>query len=343
MKALNLHNIAELVYEDVAAPILGENEVLLKIRACGICSSDVDRVFTTGTYHFPTIPGHEFSGEIVDVAPGVDTSLIGRRATVFPLLPCNRCEACQEKVYALCSNYKYFGSRNDGAFAEYLAVPTWNLVLFKDNVPFEVAALAEPAAVAHHAVDIGNVKRGDKVAIIGTGTIGILIGAFAKLKGAEVYVCGRRKESLDFVSEFGFHTIEVSQLKNTVEAVTDGMRMDVTFEAVGSNASLEDAIMSTKIGGVVVMTGNPKGDMTMARDAYWKILRWQLTLKGTWNSNFNEEKNDWKTVLGLMEEERFPFQKLISKTYKLEEHKQAFDYLRDHTTSKAKIMFTMGK
>ncbi|MEG0291415.1 MAG: galactitol-1-phosphate 5-dehydrogenase [Anaerovoracaceae bacterium] len=341
MKALNLHGIYNLIYEDVEAPVLKNGEVLVKIKACGICSSDVERVFENGTYHFPTIPGHEFAGEIVEVAEGVDTSLIGKRTSVFPLLPCFECDSCKKEAYAMCANYKYFGSRNDGGFAEYLAVPVWNLVLFDDTIPYEVGALCEPAAVSLHAVNMGNIKPGDKVAVMGTGTIGILIGVFAKLKGATVYMCGRRKESLDFVETFGLNTINIHNLKEEVDKITDSIRMDVCFEAVGSNSSMENAIMSTRSAGTVVAVGNPKEDFHLQKDVYWKILRWQLTLKGTWNSFYNKEENDWEAVTELMKEGDFPFEKLVSKTYRMDEYNEAFEYLRDKSISKSKVMFVM--
>ena len=105
MKACVLEAVNKLEYKDVPTPTPAAGEVLLRIKASGICSSDFSRVFKTGTYHFPTIPGHEFAGEIVQVGEGVDAALTGRRAVVFPLLPCNECEQCKLGNYALCSNY----------------------------------------------------------------------------------------------------------------------------------------------------------------------------------------------------------------------------------------------
>ncbi len=343
MKALNLHGINKLVYEEVQTPKAGEGEVLLKIRACGICSSDEERVLKTGTYHFPTIPGHEFAGEIVEVGTGVEDRYLGKRASVFPLLPCRMCSACEKGEYAMCSSYKYFGSRNDGGFAEYLAVPLWNIILLDDTIDFKVGALMEPAAVALHAVNIGDVKKDDHVAIIGTGTIGILIGAFCKIKGAHVYVCGRRRESLEKAEEFGFETICMNNLSAEVGKATNGERMDIVFEAVGSNEAMESAIMSTSNAGVVVAVGNPKGDFMLSKDVYWKILRWQLQVRGTWNSDYNEKKNDWKEVAELMKENGFPFEKLITKTYNLNEYQKAFDDLTDKTMAKTKLMFVMNE
>ena len=123
MRALVLHAVADLRLETVPVPELTAGCVLLQVQACGICSSDRERVFVTGTYHFPTIPGHEFAGRIVAVADDVDEALLGRRASVFPMLPCRTCDACKAKQYAQCSNYNYFGSRCDGGFCLYLVVP----------------------------------------------------------------------------------------------------------------------------------------------------------------------------------------------------------------------------
>ena len=102
MKACVLHNINDLRYEEVADPVMKPDEVLMKVRAAGICGSDIPRVFEKGTYHFPTIPGHEFSGEIVSVPEGGDVSLIGKKAAVFPMIPCMKCSACSIGEYAQC-------------------------------------------------------------------------------------------------------------------------------------------------------------------------------------------------------------------------------------------------
>ena len=134
MKALNLHAVGDLRYEEVPDPVREKGEVLMKVRACGICGSDIPRIFKKGTYHFPTIPGHEFAGEIVDAD---NKELIGKRAAVFPLIPCRQCAACETGNYAQCSHYDYYGSRRDGGFAEYIAVKEWNLVFFDDSLSFE--------------------------------------------------------------------------------------------------------------------------------------------------------------------------------------------------------------
>ena len=111
MKAYRLHGINNLLYEDVELPELVPGWCLVRVKAAGICSSDIPRIFTKGTYHFPTIPGHEFSGVVEKVGSEKDQEWIGRKVGIFPLIPCRKCEQCRQKKYELCSNYDYTGSR----------------------------------------------------------------------------------------------------------------------------------------------------------------------------------------------------------------------------------------
>ena len=92
---------------------------MIEVQAAGICGSDIPRIFTTGTYHFPTIPGHEFSGKVVEVFDESGVSWLGKRVGIFPLIPCKECAPCQKEAYEMCTNYNYLGSRCDGGFAEY--------------------------------------------------------------------------------------------------------------------------------------------------------------------------------------------------------------------------------
>ena len=123
MKAYVLHGIGDLRYEDVGLPALAEGTVLVRVRAAGICGSDIPRVYRTGAYSHPLIPGHEFSGEVVRVGAGVDGAWVDKRVGVFPMIPCMGCPQCQKGQYEMCRNYNYLGSRTDGGFAEYVRVP----------------------------------------------------------------------------------------------------------------------------------------------------------------------------------------------------------------------------
>ena len=129
MKAWVLHGVNDLRLETVPIPLPEEQEVLVEVKATGICGSDIPRIYHTGAHIHPLIPGHEFSGEVVEVGKGTDRKWIGQRVGIFPLIPCGECGLCRKKQYEMCRNYSYLGSRRNGGFAEYAAVPAWNLVL----------------------------------------------------------------------------------------------------------------------------------------------------------------------------------------------------------------------
>ena len=146
-------------------PELREKDVLVKVSACGVCGSDIPRVLETGTYHFPTIPGHEFGGTIAEAGSGVSKELCGKRVAVIPLIPCKTCKSCETGQYAQCEHYDFLGSRNDGGFAEYVKVPESNLLFVPENVDEEAVAFLEPISVALHVVQNCRVNYGDSVAL----------------------------------------------------------------------------------------------------------------------------------------------------------------------------------
>jgi L-iditol 2-dehydrogenase len=343
MKALVLHEIGKLTLDEVEVPELTPGTVLLKIKACGICSSDVERVFINGTYHFPTIPGHEFSGQIEAVGPEVDEGLIGRKACVFPMLPCFSCPSCKKQQYAQCSNYNYFGSRCDGGYAEYLVVPVWNLVFFDEELPYDVAALCEPVAVGVHANALAGVKPGQKVLVIGTGIIGYVNAVFAKQITDNVVLCGNSAKKLEKAKELGIGTIalETDDFEQKVAEYTDGEGFDAVFEVVGSNKSICNAVAAAGPLSTIVLVGNPKADLNMEKTLYWKILRKQITLKGSWNSSYNDVQNDWKEALKAMK--TGVFDSLITHRFPMEKAKEAFDVMRDKNIFSTKVMFVMDE
>ena len=337
-KALNLKAVGDLVYEDIAMKELTEGTVLLKVKACGICSSDIERVYQNGTYHFPTVIGHEFSGQVIAVYDDENENLLGKKAAVFPLLPCMECDACKEEKYALCSNYNYFGSRCDGGFSEYLVVPVWNLVFF-DQISYEEAALCEPAAVGLHASKKANIKSGDDVLIIGTGTIGFLIGIFCKNMGANVYMAGRRKESLELAEHYGFIPVmNDDTIKDNLKNASGKEFIDTVFEVVGSNESINTALsLAMK---KIILVGNPKEDVVLDKQNYWRILRKELDVIGTWNSDYGSMKNDWHDVLNMIENKEIELKDFISKVYALEEYQEAVDLVKSDALT-LKVMMKM--
>jgi len=326
MKAAVLHAVGDLRYEDLSMPVPQSGEVLLKIGACGICGSDIPRVFEKGTYHFPTVPGHEFAGSIVDG----DADLIGKKAAVFPLLPCRKCPACEMGEYANCSNYDYYGSRRDGAFAEYLAVDKRNLVILPEGLDEETASLCEPAAVARAAVRKLDVKLGDLAVIWGAGPIGLMAAQWAKAAGArEVKVVDISEEKLAFAKSFGFEAYDREK---------DGL-CDCALEGTGAGPALSYLVTCVKPHGRVVLMGNPGRDMTIKQSDYSQILRREITLRGTWNSSFNSSINDWKEAVAAMASGTLRCKELITHRYPLSDCNKALEMMRDKKEFFTKVTF----
>ena len=346
MRGLVLHAIGDLRCEEVAKPAPKAGEVLVKIKASGVCGSDIPRIFEKGTYTFPTIPGHEFSGEIVEFGEGVGSEYLNRKAAVFPLLPCMKCDLCQIGEYAQCKVYNYFGSRCDGGFAEYIAVPLWNIVLVPDSLSYEEAAMAEPAAVAVHALRQVGIEIGDVVVIFGAGPIGLMLASWASNWGAyKVILVDIDKGKIDFARSLGFehviNSIESDPIAE-ISQITNGRGADVCVEGAGVSKTLEQCLFACRPFGRVVAMGNPAGEMKLSQKAYWELLRKQLKIAGTWNSSYAPlPKNDWKLAIEAMTTGLLDVKPFITHRVGLENFEQVLDMMKERSDFFNKVMFIL--
>ncbi|MHB8963027.1 MAG: galactitol-1-phosphate 5-dehydrogenase [Saccharofermentanales bacterium] len=346
MDALVLHAIGDLRFEQVKRASPEKGEVLLEIKASGICGSDIARVMSKGTYRFPMIPGHEFAGRIVAAGEGADPALVGRRAAVFPMLPCRKCDSCIAGEYATCSSYDYFGSRRDGGFAGYLAVPVWNLVLVPDSLSYEEAAMAEPAAVAIHALRRGGIQIGDSVAVAGCGPIGLMLASWAKASGAAmVFLWDIDAAKISFARSLGFeHSFNssITDPKDYILEHTGGKGVDLAVEGAGVSGTLTQCIEVMRPFGTVVAMGNPAGDMNLSQKTYWEIMRRQLTIKGTWNSSYSEiPRNEWKMAVDAMGSGALPVKSFITHRFALGDGMAPFVMMKERKTFFNKVMYIL--
>ena len=342
MKACVLHGIGDLRCESVATPTPKRGEVRIRVGACGVCGSDIPRIFSKGTYKFPAIPGHEFAGVVDEAGPDADPALTGKPVAVFPLIPCRKCPACEVGDYALCEDYDYLGSRSDGAFAEYVCAPTWNLIPVPAGVTIEEAAMVEPAAVAVHALRQGRIDVGDKVLIFGAGPIGLMLGLWARAWGAAtVILADIDPRKLEFAKGLGFTDLLSPRDVDPAAWLTErlGNGADLVVEASGSTQAFEQCLLAARALGRVVLMGNPPGDMHLSQKAYWAILRKELTLHGTWNSTYSElPRNEWKLALDYMASGRLQLKPLITHRVGLEALWDALVMMRDGTEFSNKVM-----
>ena len=328
-KCANLYAINDLRYEDMAFPTCGEDEVLLQVKSCGICGSDLPRVYSKGTYHFPTVIGHEFSGKVVCDPRGEFTE---KNVVVFPLLPCFRCKSCAEGSYATCESYDYYGSRRDGGMTEYLAVKRWNLLLMPDGLSYDEWAMCEPISVARHAILKLNIGQGDTVFISGAGPIGLIAGQWAKLFGAKaVYYIDIDESKLDFAKKLGFYEYR------------EGIVTDCALEGTGHESGLAACLEAVKPHGRMVLMGNPAGNVTLTQKTYWHILRKELLISGTWNSSYNNIQNDWKESLAALASGKIDVKPLITHKFPLSECSKAFEMMRDRKEFYNKVILNLNE
>lgn len=323
-----LHAINDLRYESALMPECKEDEVLVEVKSCGICGSDISRVYTKGTYHFPTVIGHEFSGKIVFDR---QNELTGKKAVVFPLLPCFKCKSCKKGNYATCENYDYYGSRRDGGMSEYIAVKRWNVLVMPDTLSYSEGAMCEPVSVARHAVRKLDIKKGDNLLISGAGPIGITAGQWAKANGAEnVYYFDVDGRKIDFAKQLGF------------SEYTEGAKINCVIEGTGCSDALRKCLNAIEPSGKMVLMGNPSGDITLSQNTYWHILRKELKIYGTWNSSYGEKENDWKESLNAMASGKINVKVLITHTFPLKECNEAFEMMKNKSEFYNKVMLNIN-
>ena len=355
MKAWVLHDINDFRLDNIEEPVLHDGEVLVEVKAAGICGSDIPRVYQNGTYSFPLIPGHEFSGVVEKAGKAVDPGWIGKRVGIFPLVPCRACGPCRTEQYEMCRHYSYLGSRADGGFAEYAAVPAENLIILPDNVTFAEAAMLEPMAVAVHAMRRAAPDPADIAAVCGLGTIGLLLIMFLQEAGVKnILAIGNKEFQKQMLGKLGLPEEAWCDSRKQdagqwLTEHTDGAGADIFYECVGKNETLTWAIDHTAPGGRVMLVGNPASDMNLEKAVYWKILRNQLTVTGTWNSSFSFQKkklsedlqDDWQYVLERLTHKRIDPAGLITHTFSLEDLEQGFHIMRDKTEDYIKIIVDM--
>lgn len=344
MKAWVLNNISDIEYKDIEKPQISESEVLVRVRSVGICGSDIPRIYETGAHNMPLVPGHEFAGEVVEVGDPFHSRWVGKRVGVFPLIPCKECRQCKQEKYELCENYNYLGSRCNGAFAEYVAVPFWNVIELPESVAFDEAAMLEPSAVAVHAMRRVDPKPSESVAVIGLGTIGLLLTAVLISNGIKnIYVVGNKKFQKERAMKIGIdeaHYIDAKH-ENVIEKLKDA-GIDACFECVGKNETISQSIDSVRHSGRVCLVGNPYSDITFDKNIYWKILRRQLVVTGSWNSTFtHSEKDDWHYVLNALSDGRLPIKDFVTHRFEMPELETGLKIMRDKTEDYIKIMMVM--
>jgi 2-desacetyl-2-hydroxyethyl bacteriochlorophyllide A dehydrogenase len=329
MKALVLEKYNELVYKDVPEPVLKNDEVLVRVMACGICGSDVHGIDgSTGRRIPPVIMGHEASGIIIKTGQEVIGWKSGDRvtfdSTVYPLNDWFTLSG----HYNLSDNREVLGvspgtyTRN-GAFAEFLAIPQHILCKIPDNVTFEQAAMVEAAAVALHSINLSGLIIGDKCVVVGSGMIGIFIIKLLKISGASLIIAIDTDNSrLDQAKSAGADRIFLADeegLTPKIASLTNNRGADISFEAVGKSESVNMAVNLVRKGGTTVLVGNISPSVSFPLQ---QVVTREIKVQGSCAI-----RGEYETVLELIGSGRITVDELISAVAPLSDGALWFDNL----------------
>ena len=330
------NRLGEASVEDVPFVRPGAGEVSLRVHSCGICGSDVHAFRSDAGFEWvrpPITLGHEFSGTVESVGPGVTRVSPGDRVVAVAIQGCGRCETCLAGTTQLCPDRVAVGLSRDGGMAEYAVMPEQHLVPVPEGLDLAVAAVGEPLSVAVHAVDVrAGIEPSQRVVVSGPGPIGIFCGMLAKLRGAEVLLTGVGQDSeirLPAAERVGLRTADLSEkpLEEHLRDCFGDYAPDVWIESSGSVRALDSALKSVRPGGTVAVVGLYAEEMSFSpTDA----VRREISLLFSYSCNYA----DYETTLELLGSCALDPEPLLSK-YPLEDALEAFEAAGKGRTVKA--------
>lgn len=344
MKAAVLYGNKDIRYDDYPEPEVRAGTVKVRVKAVGICGSDVPRVINNGAHYYPIVLGHEFSGVVEEVGEGVTDVKVGDTVSGAPLLPCMECDDCRRGNYSLCKHYGFIGSHDQGAFAEYVVIPEVNAVRYDPAIPFEVAAMFEPATVSLHGLYCNDYVGGGYVAVLGGGTIGLFAAQWAKIFGAKkVVVFDILDERLELAEKLGADdTVNTSKdgFKDKAMELTDGHGFDYVFETAGSPVTIQMGFELAANKAHYCCIGTPHKDMTFSPAMWEKMNRKEFKLTGSWMSySAPFPGREWELVAHYFKTGQLKFDDaLIFKRFDLKDADKAFALYEIPGAVKGKIM-----
>lgn len=340
MKALLLTQYKQLEYVDFPDPEYGVDDLLIKVRACGICGSDIHGFDgSSGRRVPPLIMGHEASGEVAAAGTSVNDFKVGDRVTFDSMISCGRCKFCASGEINLCDNRQVMGVspgdyRRHGAFAEYVVVPRRIAFHLPDAVTFEHAAMVEPVSVVVHATNLAPKKLGQTAVVVGTGMIGLLAVQALKAAGyGRVFAIDLEDRKLEIAKQLGADAAVNPKNTDAAKAIQDltgGRGADLAMECVGATAPVQTAIACVRKGGAVTLVGNitPKIDLNLQ-----SVVTREITLYGSCAS-----AGEYPECLDLISRGVIKVSPIISALAPLSEGANWFDRLYGHDPELMKVI-----
>lgn len=337
MRAIVLHAPKDIRLEERPKPTAGPGEVVVRVASVGVCGSDLPRMLVKGAWKMPLITGHEFSGHIDEIGADVTGWDKGELVAIPPLIPCRKCDQCLTGNFSRCRNYDYFGSRRDGAYAEYVAVPVGNLLKVPQHVDPHAVAMTDPASIAIHALwKAGGIRIGQTGGVVGCGPIGLFVIQWMRLMGASrVIAIDVSEKKLELAREAGATHVILSK-----DLAQNDMKADVVVEAVGLDATINAAIMLAGPGGHVTFIGIPVPEVKLANATFQYFLRQEISLHGSWNSfSAPFPGPQWTTTIDKFASGELKWEFMISHDLDLAELPAMFEHFAKHDIHYSKVMF----
>jgi L-iditol 2-dehydrogenase len=340
MRALLLREYKTLELTQMPEPAVGPDDVLVRVKACGICGSDVHGYDgSTGRRIPPVVMGHEASGTVFATGKRVTRFRVGDRVTFDSTVYCGKCYFCRRGEVNLCDDREVLGVsvseyRRNGAFAEFVAVPEHIVYALPDTVTFEHAAMIEAVSVAVHAVGVTPVKLGDTGVVVGAGMIGLLVIQTLRLAGCSRIIAVDVNETrLNLAMEYGADrclNAGESDVAAEVRAYTSGRGADVGMEVVGTSETVQSAAQSIRKGGALTLVGNisPKVEFPLQ----WIVTR-QIRVMGSCASS-----GEYPACIDLVARKAIRVDSLISATAPLEHGQVWFDRLFNREPNLMKVI-----
>ncbi len=335
MRAAVVTGPRSFAIRELEAPAPGPGEAVVRVRACGICGSDLH--FYRGD--FPAMPdlvmGHEIAGEVAAVGEGVSNVRPGDRVAVEPLIVCGRCAYCRSGSYQLCPERKLLGTFAPGGFADYVRIPAAMLYRLPDGVPFELGALVEPVAVAVHGLRLVRFEGGERVLILGGGTIGLVSAATAfALGAADVTVTARHEHQRRAAEVLGARALDANDA-SAVSAFAGTAPPDVVVETVGGRAdTLNQAVQLVRAGGRVSLLGLFTGPVSLNATLF--LLKEALVV-GSITYGRPGLHSDFEVAVDIVRRMRDRLARLITHRVPLERIGEGFATAADKTTGSIKV------
>jgi len=336
MKVAVWYGGKDIRIEEKPKPGIKVNQVLVRVRAVGVCGSELHAYEGISRRRKPPlIMGHEFAGEVAEVRKEVKGIQESDRVVIEPIIRCGTCEQCISGRSNICINTRLIGLHTNGAFAEFVAVPVTNQYKIPDNISFEEASLVEPFSVGIHAVNLSSIKIGDYVAVVGDGVIGLTTLQAAKLAGAgRLIVIGHHDYRLNMARQLGADVVINSEREDPVNKITklsDAKGVDVVVEAVGSRTAVQQSMAMVKKGGVVTLVGMLEKTMELEM---LNVVTEEIEIKGSYGFT----SRDFKSALDLISAGKLNARSLITHVFPLDHIKKGFEILAKREKGAIKVV-----